>query len=192
MKHDDPVHGWLGASPDGIIESLALEEPPPNANAPDATRAAAAAGAAGPRALPPHVAAAVARGGGPLAGGGRGILEVKCPHNKGHPEGAVPPEHATWYYMPQVNADDDMVVVVVVLPQLTCPWSQACAAQRHRLTTLAYCCCTAAPHRAAPQVQGLMYIFDCEWCNLYIWTQRNGSAGGCACACACSSASTPL
>ena len=25
-----------------------------------------------------------------------------------------------------------------------------------------------------------MYIFDCEWCNLYIWTQRNGSAGACA------------
>jgi hypothetical protein len=28
------------------------------------------------------------------------------------------------------------------------------------------------------QVQGLMYIFDCEWCNLYIWTSQRGSAGG--------------
>lgn len=27
------------------------------------------------------------------------------------------------------------------------------------------------------QVQGLMYIFDAEWCNLYIWTPARGSAG---------------
>ena len=27
---------------------------------------------------------------------------------------------------------------------------------------------------AAPQVQGLMEVFDREWCNMYIWT-RNGS-----------------
>lgn len=68
---------------------------------------------------------AVSRGSGPLAGPGRGILEIKCPYNKGQPDLLTPPQHATWYYM--------------------------------------------------PQVQGLMYIFDCEWCNLYIWSPQRGS-----------------
>lgn len=112
VKHDDPVHGWLGASPDGLIESLTLEAGPPLASSWDPAAAAArgsgaaaapwdaAAAASG---LPPGVAAAIATGRGPLAGPGRGILEIKCPHNKGQPELAVPPQHATWYYMPQVG-----------------------------------------------------------------------------------------
>lgn len=29
--------------------------------------------------------------------------------------------------------------------------------------------------RGAMQVQGLMDIFDREWCNLYIWTPKGGS-----------------
>ncbi|EFN59566.1 hypothetical protein CHLNCDRAFT_132898 [Chlorella variabilis] len=117
VKRDDAVHGWLGASPDGLIESLAVE---PQAGASPPPGPAGQPGAAA------RAATAVARGGGPLAGPGRGILEIKCPHNRGQPELAVPPQHATWYYM--------------------------------------------------PQVQGLMYIFDCEWCNLYIWTPQRGSA----------------
>ena len=48
---------------------------------------------------------------------------------------------------------------------------------------------SAVPRRPSPtcashvsclhcwQVQGLMYIFDCDWCNLYIWTPQRGSAG---------------
>ncbi len=115
MKHDDPVHGWLGASPDGLIESLTLEAAGPSlaasssaapwdaAEAADGSSAAPWDLAAAAGSLPPHVTAAVAAGHGPLAGPGRGILEIKCPHNKGQPELAVPPQHATWYYMPQVR-----------------------------------------------------------------------------------------
>lgn len=42
-------------------------------------------------------------GAGQLAGPGPGILEVKCPYNKGRPELASPPPTAIWYYMPQVG-----------------------------------------------------------------------------------------
>lgn len=57
---------------------------------------------------------------------GPGILEIKCPFNKGHPELATPPNRAIWYYM--------------------------------------------------PQIQGLMDVFDREWCALYIWTPNHGSS----------------
>ncbi|KAI8106686.1 hypothetical protein M9434_001340 [Picochlorum sp. BPE23] len=57
---------------------------------------------------------------------GPGILEIKCPYNKGHPELATPPNRAIWYYM--------------------------------------------------PQIQGLMDVFDREWCSLYIWTPNHGSS----------------
>lgn len=110
VKHDDPVHGWLGASPDGIIEALSLDTP----------AAGAAAAAAG---LPPGVWGSVAQGAGPLAGPGRGILEIKCPYNRGQPELAVPPKHATWYYMPQVGW---------IYWQLMCP----AGSQQHRMLGL--------------------------------------------------------
>lgn len=57
---------------------------------------------------------------------GPGILEIKCPYNKGHPELAKPPNKAIWYYM--------------------------------------------------PQIQGLMDVFDREWCSLYVWTPNHGSS----------------
>lgn len=41
-------------------------------------------------------------GSGVVAGEGPGILEVKCPFNKGDPNRAAPPKLAQWYYMPQV------------------------------------------------------------------------------------------
>jgi len=84
---DDPVHDWIGASPDGLISPPS----PPGA----------AGGATGP-----------------------GVLEIKCPFNKGEPEQAVPYRSMPYYYM--------------------------------------------------PQVQGLMAIFDREWCDLFSWTV-NGS-----------------
>lgn len=93
VKHDDAPHGWLGASPDGLIAGLTIADAPP--------------------------------AGSPMHGAGAGVLEIKCPFNKGRPEEAVPPAHAIWYYM--------------------------------------------------PQVQGLMDIFDREWCNLYVWTPARGS-----------------
>ncbi|EIE24389.1 restriction endonuclease-like protein [Coccomyxa subellipsoidea C-169] len=86
VLRDDAVHGWLGASPDGLIDSLAVT--------PGQTL-------------------------------GPGVLEIKCPFNRGRPTSAAPPKQPPWYYM--------------------------------------------------PQVQGLMEIFDREWCNIYLWTV-NGSA----------------
>ncbi|CAL8467373.1 g6910 [Coccomyxa elongata] len=94
VLRDDVVHGWLGASPDGLIDSLAVT--------PGAGQQGVLAGGSGP-----------------------GVLEIKCPFNRGRPTAAAPPKQPPWYYM--------------------------------------------------PQVQGLMEIFDREWCNIYMWTV-NGSA----------------
>ena len=38
-----------------------------------------------------------------LAGAGAGVLEIKCPFNRGSPEAATPPRAPAWYYMPQVG-----------------------------------------------------------------------------------------
>eukprot|EP00191_Tetraselmis_sp_GSL018_P020601 CAMPEP_0177584406 /NCGR_PEP_ID=MMETSP0419_2-20121207/3875_1 /TAXON_ID=582737 /ORGANISM="Tetraselmis sp., Strain GSL018" /LENGTH=456 /DNA_ID=CAMNT_0019073935 /DNA_START=119 /DNA_END=1491 /DNA_ORIENTATION=- len=54
-----------------------------------------------------------------------GVLEIKCPFNKGNPHSAVPYPVVPFYYM--------------------------------------------------PQVQGLLEVFDREWCDVYAWTV-NGSA----------------
>lgn len=34
---------------------------------------------------------------------GPGILEIKCPFNRGRPQDARPPDQPQWYYMPQVQ-----------------------------------------------------------------------------------------
>ena len=92
VKHEDPPHSWLGASPDGLVQGLVINPHVSSSNTVDSP----------------------------------GVLEIKCPFNKGRPEGAVPPAKAIWYYM--------------------------------------------------PQAQGLMDIFDRQWCSLYVWTPSNGSA----------------
>ena len=96
VKKDDVVHDWLGASPDGLVAGLGLQ--------------------------------ADGRGshGAEKMYGTPGILEIKCPFNKGAPELAEPPQRAIWYYM--------------------------------------------------PQIQGLMDVFDREWCALYVWTPAHGSS----------------
>ncbi|KAK2076233.1 hypothetical protein QBZ16_001165 [Prototheca wickerhamii] len=38
-----------------------------------------------------------------------GLVEIKCPFNRGRPDLAVPPEHAIWYYMPQVQGQMEML-----------------------------------------------------------------------------------
>ena len=55
-----------------------------------------------------------------------GVLEIKCPWNKGDPIGAKPYPRAPWYYV--------------------------------------------------PQVQGLMAVFDRQWCDLFCYTVEHGSA----------------
>lgn len=47
--------------------------------------------------------AAMGSGDGVIHGEGPGVLEIKCPFNKGDPNSAAPPKLAQWYYMPQVN-----------------------------------------------------------------------------------------
>ena len=36
------------------------------------------------------------------AGEGPGVLEIKCPFNRGRPQQGRPPAQPPWYYMPQV------------------------------------------------------------------------------------------
>ena len=98
VKKDDVVHDWLGASPDGLVAGLGLQ-------------AAEAGGGLGSQSV---IASTP------------GILEIKCPYNKGNPELGEPPKRAIWYYM--------------------------------------------------PQIQGLMDVFDREWCALYVWTPARGSS----------------
>ena len=44
------------------------------------------------------------QGAGLVAGEGPGVLEIKCPFNRGNPQNAAPPKLPQWYYMPQVSA----------------------------------------------------------------------------------------
>jgi len=101
VKKDDVVHDWLGASPDGLVAGLGLLQEQ--------------GGKQGEIGL--------TLGSNSI---GPGILEIKCPFNKGRPDLAEPPRRAIWYYM--------------------------------------------------PQIQGLMDVFDREWCILYVWTPMNGSS----------------
>lgn len=107
VKHDDPPHSWLGASPDGLMGGLGILDGDPRSMTTASDRSCNFESL-------------------PLSLNGPGILEIKCPYNRGHPENAVPPSKAIWYYM--------------------------------------------------PQLQGLMDIFDREWCVLYVWTVNHGSA----------------
>ena len=49
-----------------------------------------------------NAAALLGMGSGVVMGQGPGVLEIKCPFNKGLPGSATPPKLAQWYYMPQV------------------------------------------------------------------------------------------
>lgn len=118
VRHDDPIHGWLGASPDGLIESLSLN-PPASAGAAGSGGGSSPDGDAGWQSVRP------VRGAGPLMGPGRGILEIKCPYNRGQPELAVPPPHAIWYYMPQVMIEALLLDVKVSRPGWQGRWEQA-------------------------------------------------------------------
>ena len=48
--------------------------------------------------------AASGSGDGVIHGDGPGVLEIKCPFNRGDPNSAAPPKLAQWYYMPQVSS----------------------------------------------------------------------------------------
>jgi putative phage-type endonuclease len=113
VKHDDPPHGWLGASPDGLVQGLEI-----TSTTTMMTNNSTNINNTSTNIITPSSTGSL--------GQGPGILEIKCPYNKGHPELAVPPQRAIWYYM--------------------------------------------------PQLQGLMDIFDRQWCSLYVWTQSHGSA----------------
>jgi putative phage-type endonuclease len=123
VKHDDPPHGWLGASPDGLVQGLEIIHSNSTTNSTNSTTTAGDGlnvNTGGNNGLNSPSSSKSSLGQGP------GILEIKCPYNKGRPELAVPPQRAIWYYM--------------------------------------------------PQLQGLMDIFDRQWCSLYVWTQAHGSA----------------
>ncbi|KAK9840347.1 hypothetical protein WJX74_007980 [Apatococcus lobatus] len=100
VLREDDVHGWLGASPDGLVDGRIDQSE-------SASEGLQASGAQDR-----------------MHGNGPGVLEIKCPWNRGNTALAKPYEQAPFYYM--------------------------------------------------PQVQGLMDMFDREWCDLYCWTP-NGS-----------------
>jgi uracil-DNA glycosylase len=95
----DEAELWLGASPDGLIAAPAATTGP---------GAGPGAGAEGSAEMPP------------------GVLEIKCPFNKGKPLAAKPYPNVPWYYV--------------------------------------------------PQVQGLMAVFDRQYCDVFCYTENGGSA----------------
>ena len=140
-KHEDPPHAWLGASPDGLLPALGVRGDPVDGSSmdervskdgEDQLEIAMMQGWHHSRkdiyGKQTMVKDSMHLDDGRCAvpsGAGPGILEIKCPFNRGRPEDAVPPKHAIWYYM--------------------------------------------------PQLQGLMDIFDREWCHLFVWTPCHGS-----------------
>ena len=139
---DDLVTGWLGASPDGLIEvteaaagtpvplknflfhhnhivckclviNLALQRMPYSTiKTRKKIRHASLSGQAKCSASKNAVSTMGSGGAGlraagfsrPPQGQGAGVLEIKCPFNKGEPTKAKPYKQAPWYYMPQVPA----------------------------------------------------------------------------------------
>lgn len=109
-----------------------------------------------------------------------GLVEIKCPFNRGRPDLAVPPEHAIWYYMPQVPRDAGW-------------WWSWCTG---RWSPLGLAESQQREHSASParplhfmqpwlpshpflipsQVQGQMEMLDREWCDLFVWTPARGAA----------------
>ena len=93
VKHDDPPHGWLGASPDGLVQGLEIRTT-------SSTTENTNSSTGGSNLILPNNTSSSSSS---SLGQGPGILEIKCPYNKGRPDLAVPPRQAIWYYMPQLQ-----------------------------------------------------------------------------------------
>jgi len=132
----DPAHDWLGASPDGLVPA-AGEVPGPGGASP---------GLAPPPPCPPAPGAAAALAAA-AAAGGPGILEIKCPFNRGSPGDGLP-----WGSMSSSGAYDKR--------------GGAYSASTPR----------PPPFYYMPQVQGLMAIFGRSWCHLWCWTPVHGAS----------------
>ena len=57
-------------------------------------------------------------GSGVIIGSGPGVLEIKCPFNRGDPLTAAPPRLPQWYYMPQVMTAVPMTITALCPPCL--------------------------------------------------------------------------
>lgn len=120
VKARDDVHGWMGASPDGLVAGMG-----------------SVAGQGG------AWDGYVVEGARVLGGAGDGLVEIKCPFNR---------------YVHQRCVHQLCVFVT----------SRICTRRRGRI------------HDAQPpalpqwyymaQVQGLLDIFQRDWCNLFVWT----------------------
>ena len=61
------------------------------------------------------------------AGMGPGVLEIKCPFNRGQPESASVPSLPPWYYMPQVWLDrKERIFMARASMALPLQWPAAC------------------------------------------------------------------
>ena len=105
----DSAQSWLGGSPDGLIDAGPGEMAEPIGVV--RSRAVGGAGGPGGAALPGRARewgrdvgadAKLARL-RELQGGEEGILEIKCPWNKGNVAGGQPWDIPAYYYMPQVQ-----------------------------------------------------------------------------------------
>ena len=103
VLRDDPVHGWLGASPDGLIDALTATPGAPSLELKGLLLTNIVL-IGSLKVLLEHTseAAGAAAGTGVQAAEGPGVLEIKCPFNRGKPKLGKPPAQPPWYYMPQV------------------------------------------------------------------------------------------
>ena len=69
-------------------------------------------------------------GAGVFAGDGAGVVEIKCPFNKGDPNSATPPKLPQWYYMPQVSKQTRQLMAFWAKPN-GCKLKVLCRAGSH-------------------------------------------------------------
>ena len=136
-----------------------------------------------------------------LEGSGAGVLEIKCPYNRGEPFSAKPYPNAPWYYMAQVwnilslwncraeqpSTPSQMLVLQAVLGTSADPSTSSKSWNNPLFCLLVQFFGNMVNHRlgvmrrnvtvffSTLQVQGLMEIFDREWCNAFSYTV-NGAA----------------
>lgn len=96
VRRSDDVHGWLGASPDGLVAGMGSSG--------EGGGGQVVVGEQGRQVVvgeqgrvSVHVPGFVVEGACVMAGMGDGLVEIKCPYNKGNVMNAVAPFQPQWY-----------------------------------------------------------------------------------------------
>ncbi len=93
VRRADDVHGWLGASPDGLVAGMGSLRGKGGLRHEGGGREV---GRVRPH-VPMSIAGFVVEGAGVFEGSGDGLVEIKCPYNKGNVMDAVAPFQPQWY-----------------------------------------------------------------------------------------------